>query len=44
MAGYAKPNENPQDWPNKFRHTLRWASQPDLNAFGQDFASTAGTS
>lgn len=20
MVGYAKPNENPQDWPNKFRH------------------------
>jgi hypothetical protein len=37
MAAYANPNENPQDWPNKFRHTLRWDSRQDLNAFGQDF-------
>ena len=37
MAGYAKPNETPQDWPNKFRHILRKDSQPGLNAFGQDF-------
>lgn len=37
MAAYANSNENPQGWPNKFRHTLRWDSRQDLNAFGQDF-------
>lgn len=36
-AAYANPNEDPQEWPNKFRHTLRWDSRQDLNAFGRDF-------